>query len=367
MQKFGSSVKNVLKLIGINYFVLVVLLVSVELLGQAIYKLYTGKFILETFSPPQGWVFRAHPYQNIGLIQNAHIKRGDNSVTINSQGQRITSPIEQFAEEDKFSVVCIGGSTTFCVSVDDTQTWPYVLQSKLGPEFQVFNLGVPGHSSLEAIIQMTTQVPDLKPDLVIFYEGWNDLHNYHTGTKTPDYEWHADLIREGLLLKQTPIHKFYEVSSIFRFTRRIGSYLFPPLETIDSGALKKTPESYIDSLYVRNLKMLQTLSLYLKTETLFVPQVMNKGYLTRTSKENEDWTPTLHNEALPRLIDHINSLMLSCFEDSSEHVLSQNGMQPYTWKESDFIDEGHFSVEGNEKFATMLLPHVLALLQNADE
>ena len=356
MQKLETRLKNVLRLIGGNYVVLVVLLVSIELLGQLAFKLYTGKYIIEIFTPEEDWVFQSHPYLGITLKKDTYLQGEELSIRINDRGFRITNPDGYPVNEEAFNIVCIGGSTTFCTHVSDVQSWPFLLQQQLGPEFCVYNLGTPGYSTLEGIIQLSTVVSDLDPDLIIFYQGWNDLHSYHIRPRSPLYEWHSDMVKESMLVKPTSITKWYEGLFIFRFSRRIGRWFNKQFNILPQSPYKaeQVPDTYVDSLYSRNLKTMKALSDHLGAQSLFIPQVMNKDFLWETSEESTGWTPTIHNHSFPDLIDHLNQIMIKSFEDSPKIVLKTNGMQPYSWEKSDFEDLGHFSFQGNKRFANLV-------------
>ncbi|MEM6632752.1 MAG: SGNH/GDSL hydrolase family protein [Bacteroidota bacterium] len=356
MQKLGTGVKKGLRLVLGNYVVLVVLLVSLELIGQLAFKLYAGKFIIELFTPEKDWIFESHPYLGISLKRGAFLKGEELTFRIDSLGFRATTPLEYQENEASYNIVCVGGSTTFGVNVSDYQTWPFLLQDTLGKEFRVYNLGVPGYSTLEAMLQLTTIVPELDPDLIIFFQGWNDLHYYHVRPKTSMYHWHVNMVREGVLVQSTPITRWYEALFLFRLSRRIGRYLSQttPLFPRKTVQTYRVPDPYIDSLYTRNLQTLNTLAKHLEAQPLFIPQVINKTYLLNTQIESDRWTPTIHNHAFPDLMDHINGIMIQTFQDTPNLVLKNNGMNPYRWEESDFTDHGHFSYQGNKKFADMI-------------
>ena len=93
----------------------------------------------------------------------------------------------------------VGGSTTFGTRVTDADTWPWLLQERLGDGYAVANYGVPGYSTAENIIQMALVVPEARPRVVVFYEGWNDIRNYHWPGFQPDYYSHGMTQSDTLL------------------------------------------------------------------------------------------------------------------------------------------------------------------------
>src|SRR5215472_9694428 len=78
-------------------------------------------------------------------------------------------------------VAFLGGSTTFCAEVSsDAMVWPSLVIDKLraaspGQAFDFVNAGIPGYSlgSMQRILGKL--VAPLKPDVIVIYEGHNDL------------------------------------------------------------------------------------------------------------------------------------------------------------------------------------------------
>jgi lysophospholipase L1-like esterase len=78
--------------------------------------------------------------------------------------------------------VALGGSSTYDVRIEDNaETFTAQLEKLLKEDYgyqnvQVINAGVPGYNSWEILINLEFRVLDLDPDLVIIYEGTNDVH-----------------------------------------------------------------------------------------------------------------------------------------------------------------------------------------------
>jgi lysophospholipase L1-like esterase len=81
-----------------------------------------------------------------------------------------------------FRIVTLGGSSTYDVRIEDNaKTFAAQLEKRLKDEYgykqvQVINAGVPGYNSWEILVNLEFRVIDLDPDLVIIYEGTNDVH-----------------------------------------------------------------------------------------------------------------------------------------------------------------------------------------------
>jgi lysophospholipase L1-like esterase len=81
-----------------------------------------------------------------------------------------------------YRIVTLGGSSTYDVRIEDNnQTFAAQLEKLLKEEYgyqqvEVINAGVPGYNSWEILTNLEFRVLDLDPDLVIIYEGTNDVH-----------------------------------------------------------------------------------------------------------------------------------------------------------------------------------------------
>ena len=81
--------------------------------------------------------------------------------------------------EDVF-VLAFGGSTTFGIADSNEDTWPEVLERLLLSRYpakhvQVFNMGMDMATSAVSVVNLALVGVHLRPDLVIAYEGYNDL------------------------------------------------------------------------------------------------------------------------------------------------------------------------------------------------
>jgi lysophospholipase L1-like esterase len=79
---------------------------------------------------------------------------------------------------DVVRVLCIGGSTTECLYLDQPETWPALLQARLSaarPTW-VANAGRSGHSTREHVVQVEELLAcDMHFDVVVLLAGVNDL------------------------------------------------------------------------------------------------------------------------------------------------------------------------------------------------
>jgi lysophospholipase L1-like esterase len=110
-------------------------------------------------------------------VPAAHVRM---VVENNSDGFR-TREFPGKKDEDDFFIVCLGGSTTWGEgSESDKTAWPGLLEQMLGKRYpaknvEVFSLGQPLADTAYNIVSLALLGLRIRPDLVIVYEGWNDL------------------------------------------------------------------------------------------------------------------------------------------------------------------------------------------------
>lgn len=104
--------------------------------------------------------------------------------TINSRGYRGR---ELAAPRTGRRVVLIGGSAAFGTGVSsDRDTLAAHLETGLGGA-EVVNAAVIGYVSTQELALLRAELLDLEPDMVVAYDGWNDLQSWR-------------VVREGVLL-----------------------------------------------------------------------------------------------------------------------------------------------------------------------
>ncbi len=96
--------------------------------------------------------------------------------TRNSLGFRGPEPPHDWTHT--LTLLTIGGSTTECHFLSDDHTWPWLLGQKLSDSFApcwLNNAGFDGHSTYGHRVLMNDYVRKLKPSVVLFLTGINDV------------------------------------------------------------------------------------------------------------------------------------------------------------------------------------------------
>lgn len=76
------------------------------------------------------------------------------------------------------TIITLCGSTTECYYISEGKTWPDLLAARLSERFDgiwVNNAGMDGHSSFGSIAMMEAHIDKIRPKVVIFLVGLNDV------------------------------------------------------------------------------------------------------------------------------------------------------------------------------------------------
>jgi hypothetical protein len=96
-------------------------------------------------------------------------------VNINSDGFRG----KEIIDENKYRIIFLGGSTVFgTITTSDETTIPAFVEKKLIEKnfnIQVINAGIPSATSIDELYILENNLLKYNPDLVIMYDGWNDI------------------------------------------------------------------------------------------------------------------------------------------------------------------------------------------------
>jgi len=127
-----------------------------------------------------------------------------------------------------YRVVVLGGSTTIGVPLGHSQNIPAKLSAILNAELkkrglagyetiEVINTGVMGYYSTLEYLLLLTRMLDFQPDLVLAYDGWNDVLTLNkivarSPTKTASLAFETDTH----LLNHARLRDSYEVAGSFR-------------------------------------------------------------------------------------------------------------------------------------------------------
>ncbi len=148
-------------------------------IASILLSLFIAEVILRLIYPQQAKYFAWQPNLQHTFRPDSSVFYGVNGAkqfSINSQGFRGN----EFKKDSLPKYLCIGGSTTECLYLDDNETWYQQMQLLLATRFSLLisfgSIGKSGCTTRENYIQLKYFVPQLgKIDGVILMVGLNDM------------------------------------------------------------------------------------------------------------------------------------------------------------------------------------------------
>lgn len=310
-------------------------------------------------------LYRRHPFLNTGPRSSVSGEAFGRRVTFNSLGYR--SP-ERPREKPPgvYRIVCAGGSTTFDLAADrDDATWPWMLEELLsGPErpVEVWNAGFPGWTSLENAISFVQRDASLEPDLVILYQGINDLQPASHAPFDPGYEaGHALLARQSLGLEGTALgwaHRSLLVESV---RSRLFGKTDPWRALTGSGAQgprsSRIPDEAVRA-FTRNVRALVAMSTDRGASVLLVPQKL-VGDRPQDLEYLRGWIPGLDPGRAAHELERFNEALVVVGLVGPDVRL----MESPPWRPGHFVDPMHTSEAGSELLASAIAAEVRPILE----
>lgn len=261
-----------------------------------------------------------------------------------SHGYRRALPISP----DRPLVVVMGGSTTYDMTHPNVAWVDRLEQMDSGPQYA--NAGVVGYSSVEHVIQTAFYLPS-PPSVAcaVYYLGWNDLWRsfvplqdaaqadlyYVNGLRPPGFRRPSGLGSPilSLLIQWT--------SALVGDTRSIDTSGLPPRSGVDARTV---------ALLRRNVETIADINRGRGIPSVFIGQVLNQEQL-----EHSDNVPGA--SLLQRDRDAL--IAMGVFNEAIAEAAHRKGatyvdVSARLFVNADFVDEGHFSAQGSNKFATLV-------------
>jgi len=109
-------------------------------------------------------------------------------------------------EHKAFRIVCLGGSSTYDTQVSEPDSYPRQLEGLLAKELpqgvEVINAGLGGYCTANIIPLLSLRIVELKPQLAIFYVGFNDAFNR---IHYADFKWDYTHAQKSWEMPRVPL------------------------------------------------------------------------------------------------------------------------------------------------------------------
>jgi len=313
-------------------------------------------------------IYRRHAYLNTAPREGGRVEVFGKRATLNRLGYR--SPERPKAKPPGIvRIVIAGGSTTFDVlAPDDASTWPNLLESRLRADarpIEIWNAGFPGWTSQENVISLAIRDLDLAPDLVILYQGANDLQPGAHQPFDPMYErGHAELTRRALGLELPP-PSWLGRSLLVEKLRELASGPADPWQALgrpDLDAAPRRDHVAPESLatFERNVRSFAALARARRAGVILVTQPVRIRVAQRAADLDwlASWYPGLKPEAVPQELERLNDVLRRL--DSEGVGTLADADRDIAWTDGDFGDPLHYTGQGRQKLVEYLAPRVAA-------
>jgi len=134
----------------------------------------------DSFQESRKWGHRKSAVLGYEAQPNHTWNAADATYTTAEFGFRTHLSDRQWSRSDGTRIFVLGGSSVFGHGLDDDQTWVHLLEEKLRQDLKdrnlnVINAGTNGHNSLQSLLRFYLRVLPLKPQVLLYYEGINDV------------------------------------------------------------------------------------------------------------------------------------------------------------------------------------------------
>jgi lysophospholipase L1-like esterase len=314
-------------------------------------------------------LYRRHPFLNTAPREGTSAAAFGKQASFNSLGYR--SPERQVRRAPgTIRIVCAGGSTTFdLLSVDDSRTWPWRMEEILkqrGLEAEVFNAGFPGWTSLENLVSLAIRDLDLDPDIVVLYQGINDLQPASHRPFDSQYErGHAEETVRALGFELQPL-RWYEHSLFVEKVRQLVVGDRDPWRRLQGAVagddgVQELPTEALET-FERNVRSFVAVAAAGGAKVLLAtqPARIRDAFAEADQAYLAQWIVGLDPKVVPGQLERFNAVVRE--RAMAGPALLADVARDVPWKDGDFADPMHFSADGSARMATFMADTIESVL-----
>lgn len=312
--------------------------------------LILGELVLSIYNPLPSRIQGNHIRLEGGIKRDIVLQEGfqhpglDNEYiySTNSLGFRGPEP-----DDSNFKIYTVGGSTTECSLLADDKTWSSQLLKRLngheGKQVWLNNAGLDGSSTYGHQVLLEEHLIKLKPEMVMFLVGVNDLFqtSYSTGDdffqKIPKYSWRKWMNRSELV---SFLLNFYR-SQVTK-SRKVGHFGIEEIPELSKSDIENRRIKHRNAQpeYVTRLNKLIETCRNAGIEPVLITQPIRIVSSSQKTADIDIYNETTKLVALAsnvQLVDLAGSL-----ETSSNY----------------FYDEMHYTINGADRVAEIIFTHL---------
>lgn len=303
-------------------------------------------------------LYRARPFLGAGPREGAQVESHGRRAGFNRLGYRSPERAREKPAGTK-RIVTAGGSTTFdLLSPSNEQSWPWRLEETLrerDPNVEVWNAGFPGWTSLENLVSLASRDVDLQPDVVVLYQGINDLQPAAADSSDATYEQsHYPLHRRALGLDAEP-PGLLERSLVLERLRG--------LRTDGAGPPRSSQPRLPDrarASFERNVRSFVAVATAHGAQVLLVTQPLRirRDHAQADREYVESWIPNISADDAVAWLAELNDVLRRLA--SGGGVALADAAREVDWQDGDFADPMHYTRPGADKLRAYLAGSILA-------
>ncbi len=293
-------------------------------------------------------------------------------------GLRATWNPARFDDSPPVRVFMFGGSTMMGIGARDSATIPSHLSRLLNRNraaVEVTNFGQGGYVSTQEVLILFEELRrGNRPDIVIFYDGLNDIFssimNRHAGWPQNEINRVQEFCllndRRSADLYRAALSRFVEHRSLYRRVRYLRSKLGldpPPDATpwVPEGERENLAAATVES-YLSNVRFVEAMGREWGFVPIFFWQPTAYSKRNRTPFEEEEIRRLNYAEETQRFFARVSTLF-------SEHEQARRNSRVVNFADvlgdspaGVYIDYGHMTESGYGLVASAMAPHVLRVM-----
>lgn len=335
-----------------------------------------------------GWFIKSNNLDYLFVMRDRVVEmdvnqlypNGGKSVKVSWDKYGFRGGSEIFNHPENINILCVGGSTTMQLYVEDGKTWSEVLERKLsanGKNLHLANAGINGQSTFGHIKDFElwfTQVPNLKPKYILFYIGINDFFRFenpdHTSDNLKKEGWNAlkGKIKDNSVL----YHIVRTISGSIAANRYELSHSKVNFSKFEYDSLRQLKEEAYPGFfgerlqaYQQRLERLVSLSTQMGAIPIFITQpgrrykfdTNNKAIGIQKVFKNDFGGYKINGTDFYYLLLEMNKEIQKVADKHGLLVIDQTQLN--IWEDEDFYDFSHTTPKGSEKVGRHIASHLL--------
>jgi hypothetical protein len=279
------------------------------------------------------------------------------TVNINNYGFR-GSEISKIKDDETYRIFVVGGSTTISLRApSDEQTHPGFLQklfdkSELNFPIEVINAGTPSFASSQELSIIKNKIVDFQPDLVIVYDGSNDLNLPYGYTPT------KSSFKASLTDGFNRYLSFWETVPILYHAFNNSSH--EKIHTFDSSTIESKVK-----LWKENIHSICEIGNEEDFDVIILLQpILGTGNKKLTEYEQNQYNLFQHEKVLQSYEKFSNEL-INLDESCTEVKDFRNIFDSYD--ETIYFDNTHVTYQANQIIAQNIFDLIYSIVENSNE